>query len=506
MKGTTPIIIENIAIANGASMGEERMFGSDPRLRARGFSGAKPDLNRDRAARGEERFTIFVRDGVVAEIRPCEERGLRAGDGAGEERGLRAGDGAGAPWESDIDRLSLGANYRVIDGRGCVAVPGLVDMHVHFREPGFTHKEDIESGGEAAAAGGFTTVCCMPNTDPPVSDVEVLRRIDRRGRNACPVRLFAVAAMTMGQRGKELARIREMDAEDTLCRAFTGHGVSGISEDGKSLLDERLMSDVLRLAKELDLLVMDHAEDASMSGGHINEGIVSRALGVKGIPAEAETRIVERDIRLARETGARMHLQHISAARSVELIRSAKKELPGLTAETAPHYFALTEEAVLRAGAMAKMNPPLRTEQDRMAIIEGLADGTIDVIATDHAPHSAREKAGSLEEAPFGVSGLDTAFAVSYTTLTIPGFLTLRELADKMSVKPARAIGLDRGRIAEGSPADMMIFDAEEDFIATSERFASKGKNTPFEGMRLRGRVLYTLRDGALCFDHEAQR
>jgi dihydroorotase len=341
----------------------------------------------------------------------------------------------------------------------------------------------------------------MPNTDPAIDRVETLLRVDRRGREASDVNLFAVGAMTMGQRGIELARIAEMDRADTRCRERTGHGVAGISEDGKSLLDERLMTEVLRTAKALGLPVMDHAEAGTPAGGCINEGPIARALGVPGIPRETETRIVERDIRLAEETGARIHLQHISAAWSVEAIRTAKKRLPGLTAETAPHYFSLTEDCVPALGTMAKMNPPLRSEEDRQAVIEGLSDGTIDVIATDHAPHTAPEKEAPLADAPFGVTGLETGFAVSYSSLVVPGFLTLRELIDRMSRKPARIIGLAGGMIGEGLPADIMIFDADTPFVIDAARFASKGRNTPFDGMEARGRVLYTICGGKLCYD-----
>jgi dihydroorotase len=416
--------------------------------------------------------TILIRKGVIAEIR----------NGGTRNHGLQS-------------------DCRIVEGAGRKAIPGLIDVHVHLRDPGFPHKEDIESGCRAAAAGGYTTICCMPNTDPTIDTADVVRYIDRKGMAASPVRLFAVGAMTMGQRGTVAARIGEMHAADTRCRALTGHGIAGISEDGKSLLDEELMVTVLRTAKALGLPVMDHTEDSALAGGCINEGTVSRSLGVRGIPAEAETRIVERDIRLARETGARIHLQHISAARSVEAIRRAKEDLPGLTAETAPHYFSLTEDVVPRMGAAAKMNPPLRTERDRLAVIEGLADGTIDLIATDHAPHAAREKAQTLAEAPFGVPGLETGFAVSYSTLVIPGILTLRELIDRMSRRPAELIGLNGGRIEAGLPADIVIIEENEPFAIAGGRFASKGKITPFEGMTVRGRIICTICDGVLCYD-----
>jgi dihydroorotase len=296
-----------------------------------------------------------------------------------------------------------------------------------------------------------------------------------------------------------------MNEAKTLCRALTGHGIAGVSEDGKSLMDEGLMCEAMELAKSLGLLVMDHAEDASLAGGCVNEGAVSRKLGVKGLPARAETSIIRRDIRLAAETGALIHIQHVSAAESVARIREAKAEGIPVTAETAPHYFALTEETLIALPpamrARAKMNPPLRTEKDRLAIVSGLADGTIDVIATDHAPHEAELKSRPLEEAPFGIVGLETAFAVSYTELVRGGILTLTQLIEKMSAAPARLIGLDRGVIKEGATADLAVIDIDGKYKVDSKDFQSKGKITPFEGREVYGRVRMTLRNGEIVYD-----
>jgi dihydroorotase len=293
-----------------------------------------------------------------------------------------------------------------------------------------------------------------------------------------------------------------MDEAETVCHELTGHGIAGVSEDGKSLMDEGLMLEALTLAKSLGLLVMDHAEDASLAGGCVNEGAVSEKLGVRGLPAQAEASIIERDIRLAAHTGARIHIQHVSAAESVALIRRAKAEGVPITAETAPHYFALTEETLTglppALRARAKMNPPLRTEKDRLAVIEGLSDGTIDVIATDHAPHEPELKSLPLEEAPFGIVGLETSFAVSYTELVCGGVLTTAQLVEKMSAAPARLIKLDRGVIREGATADLVIIDTAGKYKVDSSSFESKGKSTPFDAREVYGRILVTNKDGRI--------
>jgi dihydroorotase len=400
-----------------------------------------------------------------------------------------------------LPQEAYASGAREIDCSGLVCVPGLVDMHVHFRDPGFTHKEDIESGARAAAAGGYTAVCCMPNTRPAVDCADTLLYVDEKGRATGQVALLAAAAMTAGQQGRTLADIREMDAAATLCKELTGHGIAGVTEDGRSLMDEGLMREVCLLAKELGLPVLDHAEDAALIGGCMHEGAVSERLGVRGLPSAAEINIVKRDIKLAEETGVHMHLQHISAAGSVILIREAKKRLPNLTAETAPHYFALTAEDVLRHGTMAKMNPPLRTKSDRRAVVQGLLDGTLDAIATDHAPHTDAEKAQDLEKAPFGIVGLETGFAVSYTRLVKDGPLKLSQLVERMSVAPARILGLRGGGIREGAKACLMVFDPEEKFTVRAADFASKGRNTPFEGETLYGRVKYTIYGGQVVYD-----
>jgi len=344
-----------------------------------------------------------------------------------------------------------------------VSVPAFVDLHVHFRDPGFPAKEDIESGVKAAAAGGYRAVCMMPNTDPAIDCPETLLYADRRGDEfgrASGIDVFAASAMTLGQKGRELACFEAMDRADTRCRALTGHGVCGISEDGRTLMDDCLMERVCGEAARLGLPIMDHAEP--------------------------ETDMIRRDIALAKRTGARFHIQHVSLAESVGLIRAAKAEGAPVTCETAPHYFALTEldTAMSRKGVNAKMNPPLRTERDRLAIVEGLGDGTIDCIATDHAPHEATAKAPPFETAANGVIGLETAFPVAYTMLVKKGPLRLEDLIRLMSTRPAKLIGLPPDESA------MIILDLDTPWVIDARAFRSKGRNTPFDGMRVYGRVV----------------
>ena len=344
-----------------------------------------------------------------------------------------------------------------------VSVPAFVDVHVHFREPGFTVKEDIESGARAAAAGGFRAVCMMPNTLPSIDEPSVLLEADRRGRECfgdTGVSVLAASAMTRAHEGKALVDFDAMDRADTLRRKLTGHGVCGISEDGKTLHDEELMERVCSAAVRLGLPIMDHAEP--------------------------ETEVIKRDIELAKRTGARFHIQHISLAESVKLLREAKSEGVPVTCETAPHYFALTGEETKpeRQGVNAKMNPSLGTERDRLAIIEGLVDGTIDCIATDHAPHEAAAKALPFDAAANGVIGLETAFPVAYTTLVKSGVLTLEDLIRLMSTRPAEIIGLP-----SATESDYIELDLDTPWEIDADAFLSKGRNTPFAGMRVYGRV-----------------
>ena len=346
---------------------------------------------------------------------------------------------------------------------GLVRLPALVDLHVHFREPGFTDKEDIESGVAAAAAGGYGVVCMMPNTLPAVDSVGVLEKLARRGR-VCGaphgVRVLAASAMTLDQAGQTLVDFDAMDKADTDCLKLTGHGVCGITEDGKTLGDPLLMEQVCAAAVRLGLPIMDHAEP--------------------------EVEIIQRDVALAEKTGTHFHIQHISLAESVSLIRAAKAAGLPITCETAPHYFALTEAdaAPSAKGTNAKMNPPLRKEHDRQAILEGLSDGTIDCIATDHAPHEAAAKAGPFDLAANGVIGLETAFPVSYTLLVKSGLITLEALIRLMSTRPAEIIGLAPGALG------MIEADLETPWIIDAAAFKSKARNTPFAGMEVYGRIV----------------
>jgi dihydroorotase len=381
------------------------------------------------------------------------------------------------------------------------AIPSLVDVHVHFRDPGFVHKEDILSGSLSAAAGGYTAVCCMPNTKPAIDSAATVLYIDRNAKDADIIDVFQTAAMTEGQIGKTIVPLEELNSLDTRAKDLTGHGVVGITEDGQSLMDDVLMEEIATRAAALDLPVMDHAEDSALRGGCMNLGEVSERLGVQGLPQEAELNIIERDVALARKTGARFHIQHVSNRRAVELIRRAKASLPNFTAETAPHYIAFTEKDVERIGTNAKMNPPLRTEDDRLAIIEGLKDGSLDMIATDHAPHTADEKALPLEEAPFGIVGLETAFPLSYTELVKGGHISLVKLLDLMCGAPARLIGLEHGRLQVGSRADIAIVDLENEYVIDSSTFKSKGRNTPADGRKVFGKIKYTLHEGRLVYE-----
>ncbi|MDR1572364.1 MAG: dihydroorotase [Clostridiales Family XIII bacterium] len=399
--------------------------------------------------------------------------------------------------------LGRESRARVVDASGCAVVPGLIDLHVHFREPGACHKEDIASGSLAAAKGGYTTVCCMPNTDPAIDGPETLAFVDRRGREAGRVNLLAAGAMTRGQAGAELSDIDGMCALRTRCGELAGRGICALTEDGKTLMDPALMRRLAEKAAGLGLPVMDHAESRAVSGLAASGGPASAGSWPAGACPKAEADIVARDIRLAAETGCRMHIQHVSAKESVALLREARARGRGISAETAPHYLALTEDALRLHGADAKMNPPLRGEADRQAVLEGIADGSIGLIATDHAPHAEEEKARGIESAPFGVTGLETGFAVSYTVLVMGGVVTLAGLIRLMSASPAALAGLPRGRIAVGDAADIAVIDIGRPYRIDRDTFVSKGKNTPFHGMRVYGRTRCTILGGRMVWEDD---
>lgn len=384
--------------------------------------------------------------------------------------------------------LEAAEGEKVVDAEGNYVAPGLIDGHVHFRDPGFEYKEDLHTGALAAAAGGFTTVICMANTKPVVDRVETLTDILERAKKE-KINILQSGAISMGFQGKEL----------TDFEALLRNGATGFTDDGIPLKDENFVRSAMEKAKDLDVVLSFHEEDpALISNNGVNRGKASEFYGIGGSPKEAEISLVKRDCALAKETGAKINIQHISSAEAVELVRQAKAEGAKVYAEAAPHHFTLTEEACIRYGAMAKMNPPLRTEEDRRAIIRGLKDGTIDMIVTDHAPHSAEEKAKSITEAPSGIIGLETSLALGITSLVKPGYLSLVELIKKMSLNPARIYGLDRGTFDKGKAADFVIFDAEKRWTPT--KYFSKASNTPFTGMELCGQVSMTICGGKIVF------
>lgn len=381
---------------------------------------------------------------------------------------------------------------QVIDADGLVVCPGLVDMHVHLRDPGLTYKEDIFTGTAAAAHGGVTSVACMANTDPVVDNPEQIRYVKDKAAQANGVHVYPIAAVSMGMRGEEPS-----DA-DALKKA----GAIALSDDGCNVDNANLMRDVMIHAKRLELPVLCHCEDTTMVEGRaVNEGSVSRQLWLEGRPAIAEEIMVMRDAMLAEETGAHVHICHVSTAKSVDIIRRMKKRGVAITCETCPQYFTLTEDEILTQGSMARVNPPLRTAKDIKGIITGLKDGTIDAIATDHAPHSAEEKARPLTRAPSGMVGLETSLAITLTELYHTGKMKLPEIIKRMTYTPASILHLSsKGRLSLGSDADITIFDPEEVWTIDPEQFASKARNTPFAGREVKGKVKYTIVGGNVIY------
>ena len=381
---------------------------------------------------------------------------------------------------------------QVIDARGLTVCAGLVDMHVHLREPGLEYKEDISTGTAAAARGGITSVACMPNTKPAVDSPEQVRYVLRRAAESCGVRVWPIGAVTVGEKGETL----------TDGQALKEAGAVALSDDGMPIQNANLMRDALIRAKRLGLTILSHCEDADMVRNYaVNEGRVSRALNLPGRPAIAEELMVMRDAMLSEETGAAVHICHISTAGSVDIVRQFKKKGVHITCETCPQYFTLTEDEVLTQGTMARVNPPLRTRQDVEAIIAGLKDGTIDAIATDHAPHSAQEKAKPLAEAPSGMVGLETSLGATLTALYHTGEMDLSDILKKMTFNPACILGIPKGRLSLGGEADFTIFDPNETWTVDPEQFASKGRNTPFAGRELKGKVKYTIVGGKIVYE-----
>ncbi|MBQ3557799.1 MAG: dihydroorotase [Oscillospiraceae bacterium] len=380
---------------------------------------------------------------------------------------------------------------QILDAEGMVVCAGFVDMHVHLRDPGLEYKEDILTGTRAAARGGVTTLACMANTKPVVDSPEQVRYVLDKAQTACGVRVLPVAAVSQGLQGEKLT-----DAE-----ALKAAGAVALSDDGFPIQNANLMRDALIRAKRYDMPVLTHCEDANMVENRaVNEGSISRQLWLEGRPAIAEELMIMRDAMLAEETGAHVHIQHVSTAKSVDIVRRMKKKGVPITCETCPQYFTLTEEEVLTCGSMARINPPLRTQRDVDAIIRGLQDGTIDVIATDHAPHSKEEKSRPLEKAPSGMVGLETSLAVTLTSLYHTGKMDLSAIVRCMTFNPAAILRLGTGRLAIGSDADITIFDPDEVWVVDPEEFASKGRNTPFTGRELKGRVKYTIVGGKIIY------
>lgn len=379
-----------------------------------------------------------------------------------------------------------------IDATGKTLLPAFVDMHVHLREPGFEYKEDIASGTAAAVAGGFATVCCMPNTNPVTDNPYIVRYIIDRAKEANLARVYPIGAITKGLAGECLAEMGKMQQA----------GAIAVSDDGQPVTTAQTMRLALEYCKPFNMLVISHCEDKSLvADGVMNEGLVASELGLKGIPSAAEDVMIAREILLAEMLHTRVHIAHVSTASGVELIRHAKARGVQVTCETCPHYFAATDELMRGYNACAKVNPPIRTEADRRAIIRGLQDGTIDVIATDHAPHAMHEKNLPVPQAANGISGLETAFALAYTALVETGELTLRQLSDKMT-GAAHLLGLPCGELRKGAVADLTLVDTQESYTVDAAKFRSKGKNTPFQGRQVRGRVLYTIVDGEIKYDY----
>lgn len=383
---------------------------------------------------------------------------------------------------------------KVIDAQGCYVMPGLIDLHVHLRDPGLTHKEDVASGSRAAARGGFTTILAMPNTKPVIDSPDRVLYVTNKAKELAPVHVLQIGAVTKQQKGEELADIEGMIQA----------GIPAISEDGKSVMNVKLYKEAMEIAAAHNIPVFAHCEDQNLvNGGCVNEDQHSREQGLPGISNAVEDVIAARDIILAKETGARLHLCHCSTEDSVEMIRLAKEEGIPVTGEVCPHHFTLTSDDMVPGDTNFKMNPPLRTPKDRQALLDGLKNDIIDVISTDHAPHSREEKQQSMQKAPFGIVGLETSVALTITELVDKGVITPMQMAEKMSYNPARIIGSDRGTLDIGKPGDVTVIDPDREYIIDSMTFLSKGKNTPFNGWKVKGLVKATICDGKVVYQSE---
>ncbi len=400
-----------------------------------------------------------------------------------------------------IQQIGMGLasdGCEVIEAAGKYVFPGLVDAHCHLRDPGLEYKEDIETGTRSAALGGFTSVACMPNTSPVIDNQTVVSYILTKAKEKGLVNVFPIGAVSKGMKGEELSEIGDLKSA----------GAVAISDDGKPVRSSALMKKALQYSSMFDIRVISHCEDPDLADeGVINEGYMSTVMGLKGIPAAAEEVMVSRDLILSEYTGVPVHIAHVSTGLAVDLIRKAKARGVKVTAETCPHYFSLTEEACEGFNTLAKVNPPLRTQKDVEAVIEGLKDGTIDIIATDHAPHHFDEKNVEFAMAANGFVGFETAWSLAVTCLVKPGHLTLEQLIDKMCVNPSRMLGLDKGTLQVGKDADIIVVDMEEEYEVDVNKFKSKSKNSPYHRCKLQGKVLYTIVAGRVVVrEGEAER
>ena len=387
--------------------------------------------------------------------------------------------------------------YAALDAAGLIVCPGFIDLHCHLRQPGYEEKETIATGTLAAARGGFSTVCCMPNTNPPLDNEAMVRYVQTVASREGAVRVLPIGCVTLGRRGEELADMNELEMA----------GAIAYSDDGSPVAGPELMRRALEYSRDFRRPVIDHCEDLHLSkDGQVNEGVVSLEMGLPGIPAAAEEEMVKRDIDLARETGGHPHIAHVSTEGSVDLIRSAKEQGVRVTAEVTPHHLTMTEEDVLRCGTLAKVNPPLRTKRDTLALLRALNDGVIDIVATDHAPHTAADKKCIFSQAAFGISGLETALG-SLVELIFKSELSLNTMIAALTMGPARVLGYEKlGTLETGAPADVCIFDLHKEWTVDPEKFASKGKNTPLAGRTLRGKVMATFYAGRVAYMDEGMK
>jgi len=433
----------------------------------------------DPKSRTEGKRDILIKDGKIAAIKSAIAVEMISGYDADTDQGKRQTEEA------------LTEECCVIEAEGLYALPGLVDAHVHFRDPGFTHKEDIETGAASAAAGGVTSVVLMANTKPHVDNEETLAYVIEKGAKT-GINVYTCANVTVDMAGEELVDM------DSLLKA----GAVGFTDDGVPIMDSRIARKAMQEAARLKAPISFHEENpAYIKNNGINAGKASAHFGIGGSDRQAEIDMVQRDLSIALETGADVVIQHISSKEAVELVRQAAQKSDRIHAEATPHHFALTEEAAIAYGTMAKMNPPLREEADRLAIIAGLQDGTIDLIATDHAPHTAEEKAQDVTKAPSGIIGLETSLTLGWMHLVKTGALTAMELMEKASTNPAKLYGLDAGYLSEGGPADLVLFDPDKEWIP--QKFVSKSQNTPFLGQKLTGQVVATVCKGKVIYEAE---